>query len=177
MRRSRRGRSEVLTTNFAPFLTSNSQLQVPNFMALFIISGPFLGNFCACQAGGRLPCGVPSIPQFPLSGRFHSIQTRHDPKTCKTKTCEFLDHRKVGKTTLEIPLMVLHSRLSFPATGHLDPGAEIFKPWEAERIITFDTFLKGFRRVLEGVLKGFWRGFEGGLKGPSTDPSRGPGVL
>ena len=31
----------------------------------------------------------------------------------------------------------------------------ILKPREGSRIIDFDTFLKGFRRVLEGVLKGF----------------------
>ena len=46
------------------------------------------------------------------------------------------------------------SRLSFPATG--PPALElIFKPRETQRIIDFDTFLKRFRRVLEGVLKGF----------------------
>ena len=39
----------------------------------------------------------------------------------------------------------------------------IFKPREAQRIIDFDTFLKGFRRVLEGV-----------LKGPSADPFCNP---
>ena len=38
-----------------------------------------------------------------------------------------------------------------------DPGnlELILKPPEAQRIIDFDTFLKGFRRVLEGVSKGF----------------------
>ena len=33
----------------------------------------------------------------------------------------------------------------------------IFKPQEAERIIGFDTSLKGFGMVLEGILKGFGR--------------------
>ena len=39
----------------------------------------------------------------------------------------------------------------------------ILKPREAQRIIDFDTFWKGFRRVLEGV-----------LQGPSADPLKNP---
>ena len=39
----------------------------------------------------------------------------------------------------------------------------ILKPQEALRIIDFDTFVKGSRRVLEGV-----------LKGPSSDPFKNP---
>ena len=57
-----------------------------------------------------------------------------------------------------------NSRLSFPATGPQNLEL-IFKSREAKRIINFNTFLKGFQRVLEGVLV---------LKGPSADPFKNP---
>ena len=46
------------------------------------------------------------------------------------------------------------SKLSFPATGPPDSGTD-FKTPGSPNIIDFDTFLKGFSRVLEGVLKWF----------------------
>ena len=96
-----------------------------------------------------------------------------DDKEEDVATCS---PRATKTDTKALSLRLSESRLSFPATGPPDPGTDFKAPGSLTHH-RFDTFLKGFRRVLEGVLKGFWRVLRLApsktlLETPSETPSR-----
>ena len=77
------------------------------------------------------------------------IEARIDSRESAHKVPESWEHF-VHSKSLGICIQDLHFLLQAPRTLE-----QILKPREVQHIIDLDTFLKGFRRVLEGVLKGF----------------------
>ena len=105
----------------------------------------------AVVLSGRKQNGANARAQKSAKGRKRAQKGAKERKQPSLGTPKFFGSYILKKGCARHPSMpksrfaALRSRLSFPATGPPDLGTDFF-----ECIIDFDTFLKGFRRVLEG---------------------------